>query len=96
MKHNFEYPLILYLDDNARENYFKSQNWNKTKPAKVVILDNNPLSIAMYMEEHPEIDFDESSDLSSAEMFKLNKMLKEKELKNMSAQEIIDIVGKKW
>lgn len=35
----FEFPLEVYLNDNFRENYFKSQNWVK-KPKELVILND--------------------------------------------------------
>ena len=46
-----EFPLQVYVDDDYRENFLKSK---KNKKPKVVILDNNELSIACYMEDHPE------------------------------------------
>lgn len=88
----FEYPLIIYTDDDARENYFKHQ---KKEHPTVVILDDNPLSLACYMEDHPEIDFEDSSDLTYEEKEKLNKMLKELEVEGMDAQDIIDSVGRR-
>jgi len=90
-----EFPLMVYVDETFRENYLKSQNWKK-KPASAVILDDNPLSIAMYMQEHPEIDFkDDLSQLGHEDMIKLNKMLEKTEQEKMSAQDIIDwVIGK--
>jgi hypothetical protein len=35
------------------------------KNAEVIILDNNPLSIACYMEEHPEVSFEEDTMVKS-------------------------------
>lgn len=92
-----QFPLKVYVDDNFRENYLKSQNWRK-QPVKAVILDDNPLSIACYMEDHPEIDFDDSSDLNFEQKEKLKKMLKEldiKEMENLSAQDLIDSAGRR-
>lgn len=91
---NLDFPLLVYMDDEFRENYLKSQNWRK-KPVKAVILDDNPLSIACYMEEHPEVSFDDPSELSFEDKEKLRKLINETELKNMSAQDFIDSAGGK-
>ncbi|MCX6748445.1 MAG: hypothetical protein NT076_02470 [Candidatus Pacearchaeota archaeon] len=95
MQKELEYPLLIYVEDEVRENYLKSVTRGK-KPANVVILDDNPLSIAMYMEEHPEINFDDSCDLSPAEMFKLKEMLKGIKPKGKSAQDLLNDVDKMW
>lgn len=88
------YPALVYLNEDFRENYFKGMNSMTSmrsntgitqkgitpKPAEVVILDDNPISIGMYMEEHPEAF--EEEELKSIET-------NDKEEK-MTAQEVID------
>ncbi len=82
-----EFPLEVYVDDNFRENYLKQQN---KKPVKVVILDDNPLSIASYMEDHPEVSFEDSSDLNVEDKIKLKKQLDKIRDKNLTAEDLVN------
>lgn len=71
-----EYPLMAYVDDDFRENFFKSKN-----PEKKYAFDERD-----YLVEVKE-DF---SQLGAEDMLKLRKMLDEVKPKKMSAQEIIE------
>jgi hypothetical protein len=56
-----------YKSPEEFEEYHLLQQKVKEKPkkAKVIILDDNPLSIACYMEEHPEVSFEEDTMVKS-------------------------------
>lgn len=105
-----DFPLLVYVNDQYRWTFFSDPNSMlnykaclKRKNPEVIILDDNPLSIAMYMEEHPQYSFDDCDrlvqmnpdKLGPEDMLKLDEMLKKVETKHMSAQELIDSVGGK-
>ena len=43
-----------YKKEKVNHNHFVEDDVAVKKKAKVVILDNNPLSVSCYMDEHPE------------------------------------------
>ena len=55
----YNYGKVKFLDREELEELRKKYLAKKEDKPKVVILDNNPLSIACYMEEHPEFSFEE-------------------------------------
>jgi len=43
------------------ERFAKSQSEQTEGEKKVIILDNNPLSIASYLEDHPEVELEDDA-----------------------------------
>jgi len=67
---NNQTALLDKITDTPQSNVEKSKGDSVVSNSKVIILDDNPLSMACYMEEHPEIDLDDCTHVAPKGEFK--------------------------